>query len=293
MKPKGHSISRRDFLKLAAYFLGIGTVATVGGATYVTQIEPAWIDVNHVQLKLSRLHPAFSGFRLVQISDIHMGGWMNRERLEEIVQLILNEAPDLVAITGDYLLSHGWDEARENALKDVVATLKSLASSFPTITVMGNHDYWTDVQKIRTALAETGILELSNSSYAIRRGEAVLHICGLDDVYEKMDRLDLLLSRIPADGAAILLCHEPDFADTSAETGRFDLQISGHTHGGQVILPFVGILHTPKHGHKYPLGLYQVGTMFQYTNRGVGMARIPVRFNCRPEITVFTLESEA
>jgi predicted MPP superfamily phosphohydrolase len=293
MKPKGRPISRRDFLKLAAYTLGLGSFAVIGGMGYVTQIEPAWLEVVRLSLKMPRLDPAFSGFRLAQISDIHMGGWMNRARLEKAVQVISNESPDVVAITGDFLLSHGWDDAREQALEDVTVALKSLVESFPVLMVMGNHDYWTDAQKIRRKLQEIGLLELSNSVYSLRRGDASFHICGLDDVYEGYDDLNKLLSHLPYEGAAILLCHEPDFADTSAATDRFDLQISGHTHGGQVILPLVGIVHTPKHGHKYPLGLYHVGNMLQYTNRGVGMARIPVRFNCRPEITIFTLESEA
>jgi uncharacterized protein len=291
MSPKGQPISRRDFLKLAAYTLGLGAFASIGGAEYVTQIEPAWLDVVHLSLKLPRLDSAFAGFRLVQISDIHMGGWMNRARLERVVQIILDELPDIVAITGDYLLSHGWDESREQALEDVSAALKPLVDSFPVLTVMGNHDYWTDSQKIRAKLQETGILELSNSTYSLQRGDASFHICGLDDVYENRDDLNKLLSQLPADGAAMLLCHEPDFADKSAATERFDLQISGHSHGGQVVLPYFGVIHTPKHGHKYPLGFYQVGNMLQYTNRGVGMARIPVRFNCRPEITVFTFEA--
>jgi predicted MPP superfamily phosphohydrolase len=87
------------------------------------------------------------------------------------------------------------------------------------------------------------------------------------------------------------LAHEPDFADTSAATGRFDLQLSGHTHGGQVVLPFIGPPILPHLGRKYPSGLYKVQEMFQYTNRGVGMARLPLRINCPPEITVFILES--
>lgn len=291
MKSHGHSISRRDFLKLTAYSLLIGSLTVAGGAEYATQIEPAWLDVNRLPLRLPQLDPAFSGFRLAQISDIHMGGWMNRERLDKVVQAVLAELPDVVAITGDYLLSHGWDEAREQALEDLSVALKPLVDFSPTLTVMGNHDYWTDVKKIRHKLRSIGILELSNSVFTLQRGDAIFHICGMDDVYEGRDRMDELLSRLPADGAAMLLCHEPDFADTSAATDRFDLQISGHSHGGQVVLPFVGPIHTPKHGHKYPLGLYQIGNMIQYTNRGVGMARIPVRFNCRPEITVYTLES--
>lgn len=286
-------ISRRDFLKLSAWFLGLGAAASVGGVEYVTQIEPAWVDVTHPTLKLPRLHPAFSGFRLAQMSDIHMGGWMNRARLDKAVQLILDEAPDAVAITGDYLLGRGWDNTRAAALDEVCAALKPLVDALPVFTTMGNHDYWTDIAKIRPKIREAGLMELANEIHTLRRGDASLHICGLDDVYENKHNLNLVLARLPSDSAAILLCHEPDFADTSAAAERFDLQISGHSHGGQVVLPYYGVIHTPRHGHKYPLGQYQVGSMLQYTNRGVGMARIPVRFNCRPEITIFTLESEA
>jgi predicted MPP superfamily phosphohydrolase len=105
--------------------------------------------------------------------------------------------------------------------------------------------------------------------------------------------MDQVLKRLPEDGAAILLAHEPDFADISARTGRFDLQISGHTHGGQIRLPMIGFPYLPRFGRKYPRGLYKVGNMLQYTNRGVGMVHLPVRFNSRPEITLFTLSSEA
>ncbi|HYN87535.1 MAG TPA: hypothetical protein VER55_03345, partial [Ardenticatenaceae bacterium] len=102
---------------------------------------------------------------------------------------------------------------------------------------------------------------------------------------------DRVLAHLPPDGAAILLAHEPDFADISAATGRFDLQLSGHSHGGQVIVPFAGPLIGPRYGQNYPVGRYQVGSMIQYTNRGIGMVAPLVRFNCRPEVTVFTLES--
>jgi predicted MPP superfamily phosphohydrolase len=282
--------SRRDFLKLAGYSLLVGSFTLFGGVEYSTKIEPAWLDVNRLSLRLPRLDPAFAGFRLVQISDIHMGGWMNRERLDRVVEAILAESPDLVVITGDYLLGHGWDEAREQALEDVAEALKPLIESSAVLTVMGNHDHWTDVQKIRSRLSQAEVADISNSVYSLRRGDNSFHICGVDDVYEGLDRMEDVLSQLPENGAAILLCHEPDFADTSAATDRFDLQISGHSHGGQVVLPFMGPINTPRHAHKYPLGMYQVGNMMQYTNRGVGMARIAIRFNCRPEITVFTFE---
>jgi len=99
---------------------------------------------------------------------------------------------------------------------------------------------------------------------------------------------------IAPDGAAIQLAHEPDFADKSSLTGRFDLQVSGHSHVGQVgVVPFYGPPVLPFLGQKYPSGLYRVGDMFQYTNRGVCMVRLPIRINCPPEITIFNLESAA
>jgi predicted MPP superfamily phosphohydrolase len=110
-------------------------------------------------------------------------------------------------------------------------------------------------------------------------------------VYVGQNRIEKVLEKLPEQGCAILMVHEPDFADESAATGRFDLQISGHSHGGQVNLPLLGAPVLPRFGRKYPQGLYQVGSMYQYTNRGVGMTPPYIRINCRPEITVFTLES--
>ena len=125
----------------------------------------------------------------------------------------------------------------------------------------------------------------------LRREEAQLHIAGVDSLwYDKAD-LNPVLQQLPEEGAALLLAHEPDFADISAKTGRFDLQLSGHSHGGQIILPLVGPPWLPRHGRNYPLGQYQVGDMIQYTNRGIGMVIPTVRFNCRPEISVFTLRA--
>ena len=103
-------------------------------------------------------------------------------------------------------------------------------------------------------------------------------------------RLDQVLDKLTDDSPAILLAHEPDFADISSKTGRFAMQVSGHSHGGQVIVPFHGPLVLPYLGQKYPKGLYRLGQMVQYTNRGVGMIYPYVRFNCPPEITLFVLD---
>jgi predicted MPP superfamily phosphohydrolase len=115
----------------------------------------------------------------------------------------------------------------------------------------------------------------------------------VDDIWEGDVRLEEVIAQLDDHSAAILMAHEPDYADTSAAAGKFDLQLSGHTHGGQIAIPFLGPPILPYLGRKYHTGLYKVGDMFQYTNRGVGMARLPLRFNCRPEITVFVLNENA
>lgn len=119
----------------------------------------------------------------------------------------------------------------------------------------------------------------------------MLHFAGVDDVMEGRSRLDLVLQELPEDGTAILLAHEPDFADVSAATGRFDLQLSGHSHGGQVRLPLLGAPYLPPFSQRYASGLYEVGDMWQYTNRGIGFVDARLRFLCRPEITVLTFEA--
>lgn len=283
-------VSRRDFLRIAG-LLGLDVVlGAIVGWNYIDKIEPGWVEVANVELKLRRLSNSFSGFRLVQISDIHAGYWMTPERFEGIVEIVKAQSPDLVAITGDIVLSFGRVPDDKPILVNHKAIFKSLASEYSTVAVLGNHDHWYNATRVREVLEEAGVRVLLNSYFSIQRDNNHFHIAGVDDVYEGKDDLSAVLSELPEDGGAMLLAHEPDFADVSAATGRFDLQISGHTHGGQVAFPFIGPLVLPYLGKKYHTGLYKVGDMYQYTNRGVGMTIPSVRFNCRPEITVFTLE---
>ncbi len=290
MKTLQQPMSRRSFLKSATRIL-LGTAAVgLGGMAYATQVEPGWVQLTRLTLKLPRLASAFHGMRLVHLSDIHMGGWMTRAHLDEVVQTVLALKPDVVAITGDYLTGYEFSQVQENALADVSAALQPITAACTTVGCLGNHDYWTNDYFVRLMLRQTNIIELSNSFITLTRGSDQLHLAGVDDIREGQDRLDLLLEQLPAQGCAILLAHEPDFADTSSASGRFDLQLSGHSHGGQVVIPLIGPLILPHYARRYPSGLYQVGNMYQYTSRGLGMASLPVRFNCRPEITEITLE---
>lgn len=289
MEPK--IVTRRDFMKLSGMTILSFLLAGVGGLGYASLIEPGWLDVELIKIKLSRLSPKFSGLRIVQISDIHIGGWMNQERLMQVIDVVKSQTPDLIVMTGDYVIGHNWHGDLNATLSILKNELSRLTSQYLTLSVLGNHDYWLDAATVRAALQDCGVIDIGNNVYTLESGGAEFHIAGVDDSYVNRDDLNLVLEKLPKEGASMLLVHEPDFADRSAETGRFDLQLSGHSHGGQVVLPIIGPPILPKFAKKYPMGLYKIKEMYQYTNRGVGMTNPTVRFNCRPEITVFTLES--
>ncbi len=256
-----------------------------GGLLYAREVETRWVEVNPVTLVLPRLAPEFDGYRLVQIGDFHLDDWTKPEHLRGITEKVNQQRPDLVAITGDFASY----SAKELDAQRLIEALRALKARDGCVAVLGNHDYLTDVKLVRRCIREGGVEELINDVRTLRRGKAALHVAGIDDVMEGRSRLDLVLDKLPESGAAILLAHEPDFADVSAATGRFDLQLSGHSHGGQVGIPFFRRLILPPFSQRYTRGLYEVGGMLQYTNRGLGFVRARLRFLCRPEITVFTL----
>lgn len=254
--------------------------------------EPKEFQVETVHIKLKRLPTAFSGFRLAQISDIHMGGWMNCNHLQQVADLVMAQKPDVLLITGDFLKGRSFSETTSPGINDLIKVLRPLAGSIPTFAVLGNHDYLISAKAIREMLSTCRITDLSNTVFVLEHQGESLHLCGVDDIRHGNVRLQDVLAQLDEQSFAILLAHEPDFADLSAATGKFDLQISGHSHGGQIVLPFYGPPRLPDSGRKYPSGLYKVGNMFQYTNRGVGTDRFAIRINCPPEITVFVLSNE-
>jgi uncharacterized protein len=287
------NLTRRDFLKLLKAAVIDLTLLAIGGSGYGLLVAPGQVKIESVRLKLGRLSPSFHGIRIVQLSDIHMGGWMDAERFQRIVNIVMAQRPDLVFLTGDFLIGHVFNKRSEGHLHDLVKILTPLSKAIPSFAILGNHDYWTNPEAVREMLKASGIVNLTNTVFTVSRGNEHLHLCGVDDVWEGEVRLQDVLSQLTDDGAAILLAHEPDFADQSAVTERFDLQVSGHSHGGQVVLPLLGPPILPYLGQKYPSGLYEIRGMYQYTNRGVGTGRLPLRLNCPPEITLFTLEANS
>ena len=243
------------------------------------------VEITTPSIVLPKLPDQFIGYRIVQISDFHLGTWLDKEAMSDIVDLVNQQEPDLIAITGDFI---SFNPSKFSA--ELVSTLSNFNSKDGVIAVLGNHDHYTDAAVIRAVLKECNIVELSNQIYSIRRGASQLLFAGIDDYMTNHSDLQKVISQIPQDeNSVILLAHEPDFADISAASGKFAMQISGHTHGGQICLPVWGNLYLPRLGRKYPSGRYLVEDMVLYTNRGLGTSWLKFRFNCPPEITVFQL----
>lgn len=269
-------ISRRRFLKATLGSIAAAGLAACGGAGYVTQIEPHWPALERLDVRLPNLLPHLDGFTIVQLSDLHRGLEVSTGDIARAVRLAQQqEGVDLIVLTGDYVSrSAGYASSCAEALAPLVAG--------HVLACLGNHDHWTDADTIAAALADVGIAVLRNAAREVADG---LWVAAVDDVWERHADLDRALAHVPAGATVVLLAHEPDYADTVAADGRVCLQLSGHSHGGQVRLPFRGPLVLPYLARKYHTGLYAVGAMRLYVNRGVGLIAPAVRLNCRPEVT--------
>jgi predicted MPP superfamily phosphohydrolase len=292
-------MNRRGLYRQVSFTAALGAVVGAGVFLYSRYVEPYWVAVERLTLPLARLAPPFDGYRIVHVSDFHLDGWMTPERLERVVDLANEQEPDLVVITGDFVA------VSIDYISGLPGPVGRLKATDGVVAVLGNHDHMNDADAVRRALCSSGVVDVSNGVYTLHRAGAALHVCGVDSVMEGYDRLEEVLEALneAEPGCAILLAHEPDFADKTAATGRFDLQLSGHSHGGQVRIPFLetpyvvpllsrlGYSFVPPLIYEYPSGLYEVGEMYQYTNRGLGVIYARFRLNSRPEVTVLNLRA--
>jgi uncharacterized protein len=278
-------------------FIGSGLITLAAAATvdgFV--VEPGDPVAEYREIRLTRLPEAFSGFRIAQVTDIHYGPYMTQAGVRRALRLAQVFHPDLVALTGDFV-SHPMAQPNGPAgarygepCAEVFAEWRKTAwKDVPIVAVLGNHDWWNGADIVAGALGERGIKVLRNDSFAFERDRDRLWIAGIDDAYEGKSDITKSLARVPNSEATLLLAHEPDFADYAA---RFpvDLQLSGHSHGGQVRVPGIGPIILPVLGEKYHTGLNRVGRLQVYTSRGLGVIDPPVRLNCPPEVTLITLQ---
>lgn len=279
-------ITRRSLLKAALRTGIIGSSATALGLGYSVYGEPNWLDVTRLTLPLRRLPAGTKPITIAQMSDLHLSESISAAHIAEAVALTNAQQADMIVLTGDYV-SHGTRYIRQ-----VASLLGELRAPLGVFAILGNHDHWSGPELLHSTFADQGIVMLRNEQRRIDLSGGSLWLVGVDDVAEEHDDLAYALRGVPENEARLLLAHEPDFADTAAKHA-IDLQLSGHSHGGQVRVPGLGALILPPLSERYPIGLRRVpgSETLIYTNRGIGMVDPPVRFNCRPEITVLTLQS--
>jgi len=270
----------------------VGAVSLLFGGVYITKIEPRWIEIVRVDVPIRGLPTPLQGFTIAQLSDFHVGPHVKAEDVRRAVEITNELDPDLVVLTGDYVFKsaqHSAACARE---------LAALKAEHGVHAILGNHDFWTDADVVAANLRQAGLDVLRNEHRRLtadgtdpstRSGHSLWRV-GIEDVWSGKPDLQAALDGVPQGAPTVLLAHEPDFADHAAGQ-NITLQLSGHSHGGQVRLSLVGAPILPYLARKYPYGLRQVGEMWLYTNRGIGLIAPPVRFLCRPEITLLRLQA--
>jgi uncharacterized protein len=269
-----------------------GTVfSTASLALYSNEIARHEVETTERTFRIANLPPQFDGFRIVQISDIHLEEFTEEYFVREVIRQVNALSADLLLVTGDFVsrgpLSVGMSmeaAARCGALLSTLACPQRYG-------VLGNHDVVIGSRMIRDHMEDNGLPLLVNEYLRIERGGAHIFLGGVDDIAEGHPNLALALPERP-DAPVILMAHEPDYANkiVAHERGRLvDLIISGHTHGGQVRIPWIRPLALPPLGRIYPEGHYFLGKTQLYVNRGIGTVGVPFRLNCPAEITVATL----
>jgi predicted MPP superfamily phosphohydrolase len=267
-------LSRRNFLKS----LGVGALAGAGAASYAQDCSD-WLSVERRELELPNWEA--NGFRVALLADLHMNDASEAARAQRAIRLAIEQKPDLLVLAGDFV-NRSTDESLSH-IKEVLGGLSGAA--FPCLGVMGNHDYWCSHPNLVLSA-------IKNSPLTLLRNELFEHegvsIAGVDDAFQKLQNYEFFPKhRVSKSCLAIL--HEPDYVEEMP--GHVSLQLSGHTHGGQVCLPFGVAMHTPAGGRRYVAGFYPHANVPLYVTRGVGTSGVNYRLFCRPEVSILTLRS--
>ncbi|RAV20199.1 metallophosphoesterase [Paenibacillus contaminans] len=282
----GKPMTRRSFLRLGLQAAGGMIASGVLAGFYARFGERFWYKTNRLTLSFVNLPAAFDGMRIVQFSDVHHGRDFETPHVEAVARRIQALEPDMICFTGDL-----FDRNHGELTDACTPILEKLHAPFGKWAVLGNHDYGLNARGVAAELQKAGFTVLDNEHRVIEKSGERIWLAGVTDMIYGKPSMDEALRDAGERGYTLLLSHAPDYADIAVPYG-VDLQLSGHSHGGQVRLPFVGALFTPEGAKTYIEGLYDLdgGRMKLYTNRGLGTSVLPVRFMCRPEITVITLK---
>ena len=273
--------------------LAVAAAASLAGAGllgWAIVVGPGRLVVRETRVRSGGWPATRPPLRIAVLTDLHVGSFRNGlDRLDEVVARTNGAHPDLVVILGD-LVIHDVLLGRFVPPETTAAHLAGLRAPHGVVAVLGNHDWWLDGTRVREDLERAGILVLENDATPIGDGARRFWVAGLADLWTRPVSIPRALARVPADEPVVLLTHNPDvFPGVPA---RVALTLAGHTHGGQVAVPFLGRPVVPsRYGQRYAYGLIVEEGRALFVSPGIGTSILPVRFRVPPEISVVTLSA--
>jgi predicted MPP superfamily phosphohydrolase len=272
--------TRRQFLKGA---LAAPLLAVSGVAVYARLIEPYNYLISETDIFVQNLPERFEGFRITQLTDIHHSKILGLEEVQRVVRLAQQTTPDLFVLTGDYATAY------RRYIEPCAEALSSLAAPEGVWAVLGNHDHYTDPELTTRALEQHHINVLNNRNTLLRRGPDVLQLSGIDDWSWNATDWARAFEGLNKSLPTVLLSHQPSVLKFE-QTKDVSLILSGHTHGGQITLPWFGApARFLTKDLAFAQGLFRIGNVQMYVSSGTGVIGLPVRFGVRPEIAVLRL----
>lgn len=240
------------------------------------------LEITTHEIRVPDLPPEFERYHIAFMTDTHVAGFMRRSFYKECVAQINARNVDLVLLGGDFVT---WKQ-HIPLMADLLLT--DLRAKDGCYAVLGNHDYWADADGVVAAMTVKGVRFIINRSVELRRGDAVIDLLGIDEIYRGRPDVEAAFSRVKGNRPTLALSHHPDIVDFISRR-RVDLLVCGHTHGGQIRLPFFGAIVVPsKHEGRYAAGFFQQDSLLMYVSRGLGSVP-PIRILCPPELAIFIL----
>ena len=294
LEPAKHSLTRRAFLHTS--ILGVSGLALASCTRGI--VDRNDIEITHRAFEIPNLHEAWNGKTITFLSDIHSGPFMGLDELRNIVKVVNGLKSDLIVIPGDFVTSHVGE------IPPFIEAMSELKAPLGVFACTGNHDYYAGVDAVSAALEQLGFGLLRNENARLTIDNQPLYLIGVDDDDAKevkqftqgksAGHIEAAFRGVPDGSASILLCHKPYLFEEFAKT-NVGLMLSGHTHGGQIVLGRFGrsVLAFSSVASSYVEGIYlpeeSTSKTQMYVSRGIGVVGLPIRINCPPEITQITL----
>ena len=276
------------FRKIIRAILLLVLLLIVSCGIYGFFIEPNRLVLRQETIQIDNWPKELTGLRIALIGDIHTGGpFINEQKLRKIVDLTTQQKPDLIVLLGDYMSPNSWHSHRVEP-EITAAVLKDLRAPLGVYSILGNHDWWYDGEKVRRALEANGIRVLDEEVAEVKWRDSSFWLIGFADLWTRPQHIQETIRKVPEGAITIGLSHNPDIFVHMPRT--MPLMLAAHTHGGQVNLPVIGTPITPSYfGPRYTADHVFENDHHMFVTTGIGTSILPVRFRVPPEIVILTI----